>query len=326
MTSSVFRFRIPNWSRQPKRLDLSFVVVAYDMERELPRTLQSLTRTYQQGSESVDYEVIVIDNGSPAPFGEAAVRAYGENFRYVYLRDPPSSPAFALNYGVRQAKGRIVCLMIDGARIATPGLVRWSMAAFRAFRDPTVVVSGWHLGPDLQNRSVTQGYDQRTEDALLDKIGFPDDGYRLFEIAVLAGSCRGGWFLPWAESNAAFIRRDSYLDLGGYDERFDLPGGGLVNLDFYRRAVLRPQSELVVLLGEGVFHQIHGGVATNAGEASLARKLEQWRAQYRHLRGVDFTIPEKRPVYLGKLKAPVLPSLAVSARKALEAGYPWRED
>ena len=39
------------------------------MVRELPRTLCSLTRDYQRHCTGIDYEVLVVDNGSPEPFG-----------------------------------------------------------------------------------------------------------------------------------------------------------------------------------------------------------------------------------------------------------------
>ncbi|QBQ53551.1 glycosyltransferase family A protein [Nitrosococcus wardiae] len=306
-----------------KPVELSFIVITYHMERELPRTLQSLSRSYQLGSAGINYEVLVVDNGSRPPFGKERVEAYGENFRYLYLENAPSSPAYALNQGVENSRGAIVCLMIDGARIASPGLVRWASAAFRIFADPTVSVLGWHLGPDLQNRSITAGYNQQKEDALLAEIDFPQDGYRLFETSVFAGSCQGGWFLPIGESNAIFLRRESYWSINGYDERFDATGGGLVNLDFYRRAVLRDKAELVILLGEGVFHQIHGGIATNAGEERLKRNIQSWRAQYKKIRGIDFAPPKKRPIYLGTLPAAVLPSVEESARKAAANPAAW---
>ncbi|MET0884236.1 MAG: glycosyltransferase family A protein, partial [Acidimicrobiales bacterium] len=50
---------------------LSVVVVTYDMERELPRTLRSLSADLQVGIEASDYEVIVVDNGSPRPVDPA---------------------------------------------------------------------------------------------------------------------------------------------------------------------------------------------------------------------------------------------------------------
>ena len=53
---------------------LSLVVVVYNMRREAPRTLFTLTSSYQRLSPDL-YEVIVVDNGSSEPLGEAAVHA-----------------------------------------------------------------------------------------------------------------------------------------------------------------------------------------------------------------------------------------------------------
>ncbi len=47
-------------------LDLSVVVVFYNMRREAARTLHSLSRAYQQGIDELQYEVIVVENGSDA--------------------------------------------------------------------------------------------------------------------------------------------------------------------------------------------------------------------------------------------------------------------
>lgn len=304
-------------------MDISFVVVTFNMERELPRTLLSLKRNYQIGTQGIEYEVLVVDNGSRPSFGRERVEACGLEFRYFYLENPPPSPAYALNQGVEHAQGAIVCLMIDGARVASPGIVRWAYTAFRAIEDPIVAVMGWHLGPQQQNRSIAEGYNQDKEDALLEKIRFPEDGYRLFDISVFAGSCQGGWFSPIAESNAVFLRKESYWDIGGYDERFNCPGGGLLNLDFYRRAVLRDNKESVILLGEGVFHQIHRGISTNAGEEEFKRKIQSWRAQYKEIRGTDYLRPIKKPIYLGTIPPAVLPSLETSARKAMDNPNVW---
>ena len=65
------------------------------------------------------------------------------------------------------------------------------------------------------------------------------------------------------ESNALFMPKAMWQELGGLDEQFVLPGGGLSNHDLYRRACELDGAQLVVLLGEGTFHQIHGGAATS---------------------------------------------------------------
>ena len=62
--------------RPPITKDLSVVVVFYNMQREAARTLHSLSRAYQQGIDDLDYEVIVVENGSDArPAARRGVRA-----------------------------------------------------------------------------------------------------------------------------------------------------------------------------------------------------------------------------------------------------------
>ena len=46
---------------------LSIVVIAYNMARELPRTLQTLSANYQRGIDPHDYEVLILDNGITLP-------------------------------------------------------------------------------------------------------------------------------------------------------------------------------------------------------------------------------------------------------------------
>ena len=46
---------------------LSIVVATYRMQREAPRTIASLLPPRQRGVDGLDYEIIVVDNGSPEP-------------------------------------------------------------------------------------------------------------------------------------------------------------------------------------------------------------------------------------------------------------------
>src|SRR6186997_2093408 len=102
-------------------MKLSIIVVSYNMTRELPRTLLSLSRQYQRDIDDLDYEVIVVDNGSDKRLPTATVESFGPQFRYVQLENPPPSPAHALNEGVRLASGDVICLMVDGATLLSPG-------------------------------------------------------------------------------------------------------------------------------------------------------------------------------------------------------------
>ncbi len=82
-----------------------------------------------------------------------------------------------------------------------------------------------------------------------------------------------GWLAPISESNGLFMRRATWELFGGLDERFDSPGGGIINLDTFRRAAELSDAELVVLLGEGTFHQL--GARRRWG-ISKTRSLRPW--------------------------------------------------
>lgn len=295
---------------------LSIVVVVFNMRREAPRTLETLRFDYQ-GIDPSLYEVIVVDNGPSCPLGSDLVASIDPQYRYFpYPADSPS-PAAAINAAVREAKGQSIGLLIDGARMLSPGILRYSLLALRAYSRPLISTLGCHLGSMPQQQSVAQGYTRDQEDALLDSIDWRSDGYRLFDISCLAGSSKYGILAPLAESNALFMPRQLFEELGGFDEGFRTPGGGLANLDFYQRAQQLDGVQLVTLLGEATFHQVHGGVTTRPGEtwAPLAD-------EYRSLRGAEFDcypLPWLRTDFLGQVREPFIPWLerACSQRQAL---------
>ncbi len=276
---------------------LSVIVIVHDMRREAPRTLFSLSPEYQQGVKTVDYEVIVIENGSTAPLSADEVESTASNFRYHRHETTSSSPVDAVNLGVDLACAACVAICVDGARILSPGIVCHMLAAFRAFANPFAYTLGWHLGEEVQNLSIAKGYNQVAEDRLLDSVDWRTNGYALFSVSALALSCRDGWFSTIAESNCFAMSKAEFVRLGGFCADFQTPGGGLVNLDFFSLAcrALTP----VVLLGEGTFHQFHGGIATNVSMAD--HPWNEFHKEYVRIRGKAYTPPVVDPHYLGCL-------------------------
>ena len=290
---------------------LSVVVVVHDMVRELPRTLRTLAPDYQRGMDADDYEVVVVDNGSSHLLDEGVLAAFPGRLRAARVDPAPPSPARAANLGLEMAEGELVGLIIDGARMASPGLLFDARLAIRLAERPIVATPGYHLGPTQHMQAGDEGYDQTTEDRLLSGIDWQADGYRLFEISTLAGSSGRGWFGPMGESSALFMLRETWRKLDGLDERFELPGGGLVNHDLYRRACALEEARLIVLLGEGTFHQFHGGVATS-------RRLgwEEMHAEYVAIREESYRPPSNRPLYLGAIHSSALLHLEQSVQLA----------
>lgn len=295
---------------------LSIIVVVYDMPRQALNTLISLSPDYQQGVQAGDYEVIVVENRSRRNMDVEAIAALPGNFRY-FLRDEPGvSPAAAINFAFAQVQSPFVGLMIDGARMVSPGVVQYALMARRMTSEALVVVPGYHLGEHEQQFHLSRGYSEQLEQRLLEGIDWQRNGYRLFEISCLSGANPNGIFHPFMECNCLFLDVEVFRDIGQADERFDLPGGGALNLCIYRKAAMHPHTRSVMLAGEGSFHQLHGGVTTSE-VAERETILNRQREQLTELLGEPFRSPTVEPILLGKVPGPALRYLKHSVERGM---------
>jgi hypothetical protein len=299
---------------------LSVVVVGHDMDRELPRTLITLDPEYQRGLPPNDYEIVLVDNGSARPLPPSTLSSFSGSLRTIRIDDASPSPAHAANVGLHAAQADFVGLIIDGARMASPGLLSTALLARRVAELPVVATLAWHLGAVRHMQAAAAQYDQATEDELLESVPWQRDGYTLFTISTLAGSSARGWFGPLGESSALFMPRECWTRLGGLDEAFVLPGGGLVNHDLYRRACELDDVRSMVLLGEGTFHQYHGGAATSGGLT-----WDEMHAEYQALRGTPYSPPGRAALMLGEMPRAALPHVLESARLAIDRADRARE-
>ncbi|HET8619434.1 MAG TPA: CmcI family methyltransferase [Acidimicrobiales bacterium] len=284
-------------------VDLSVVVVFYNMRREAPRTLHSLSRAYQEGLGQTSYEVIVMENGS-APeqrLGRELVADFGPEFRYVDLGDEASpSPVGALNRGIAASRGRNLALMIDGAHVLTPGVLRFGLQGLATYAPAIVATQQWYVGPGQQGDAMANGYDQPYEDRLFRRIQWPSNGYRLFEIGHFVGE--RDWLDGVWESNCMFVSRAQLEQVGGFEERFAMPGGGYANLELYERLGSAPDVTVCSILGEGSFHQVHGGTTTNETEAEERRtRVHGYAQHYAELRGRAFRGAGKPIHFVGRI-------------------------
>jgi glycosyltransferase involved in cell wall biosynthesis len=268
-------------------IELSIIVIVYRMRRQAYNTLYSLSTAYQRNT-TANYEVVVVENSSDENLAPEEIESLPGNFRYFLREEAGVSPVPAVNFALQQCRGTMIGLLIDGARMLSPRVLEHVMTMRRAFAHPLIVVPGYHLGAERHDAAgPTRAIAEQEE---LERLGWRSDGYRLFTQACFSPGNARGYFHPLMECNALFCNRQSFIDLHGADPRFDLAGGGSINLHIYRSLGMQPGNQLVVLPGEGNFHQYHGGVTTRAVDdrsATLAAFKNQldgfWGGQYKAL-------------------------------------------
>ncbi len=300
-------------------VDLSVVVVMHDMQREAQRTLRSLSRSYQHSLDDVSYEVLVVDNGSSQSQRLTAeqVQSFGTEFHLVDMGpEAGPSPTRALNTGARAARGRNLALMIDGAHVLTPGVLHNGLLALATYEPAVVATQQWYVGPGQQNEMLHEGYDQAVEDRLFDRIHWPVDGYRLFDVGHFIGE--RDWFDGIMESNCLFVPKTLFDQVGGFDDAFSMPGGGYANLDIFERLALTPGVNVASILGEGSFHQFHGGTTTNVPDVSEHRdRVASYGAHFAELRGRPLLGLDRAVHFVGSLARQ--PTRRTRSRRYIEA-------
>lgn len=265
------------------------------------RTLYSLTKPYQRNIAEEDYEVIVLDSNSSQPLARKWVESHQTNFSYHYISTDQPTPCRAMNAGISLARAENVVCMIDGARILTPGILA-NMIKITGFSPNAFIQTlAFHLGPEMQNISMTKGYNQAEEDRLIASTRWHQNGYELFDISCLAGSSIQGYLYPPAESNCFSVPKSVLQEIGSFDEQFTTIGGGLVNLDVRNRILEQERIEPFMLLGEGTFHQFHGGVATNSPPEEKQVRYQAFSEEYERLRGKKFVVSSRETILFGEL-------------------------
>jgi cephalosporin hydroxylase len=147
---------------------------------------------------------------------------------------------------------------------------------------------------------MSVGYDQQFEDELFRQIEWPTDGYKLFDIGHFIGE--RDWFDGLWESNCIFVPRKLLEQYGAFDERYSMPGAGYANLEFYERLGATPGVNVVTMLGEGSFHQVHGGTTTNVVDADERRRtITGFAEHFEELHGQTFRGSGKTLHYVGTM-------------------------
>ncbi len=312
---------------------VTVIVIGYKMPSQLENTLRSLYADYQHGVSEEDYEVIVMENNSVARLPDSIVQNLPSNFRYTLRDESAATPVYAVNEAFALCRSPLICLMIDGARMVSPGIIRSALMAYAITPGAIVAVPGYHLGNDEQHM-VDGVEDQLTrEQQLLASVQWQKDGYELFSISTFSGANRRGYLQPIMECNCIFASAENFAAIGYANTDFQLPGGGSINLHMYRSLGMLPDTRLFVTPGEGSFHQYHGGVTTSSYEEREA-EIEKHRVQLHSYWAEGFHSLRRDPELIGKVPPQAVSFLQQSlefsekrSRRLANQGKPlWPDD
>ena len=121
------RSNSPKSDRQPR---VSVVIPAYNTRQTIAETIDSvLPQTY------TDYEVIVVDDGSPDGVGDFVVKAYGARIKLI--RQVNAGLAGARNAGIQTARGDFVAFL-DSDDVWLPEFLESQVALAEAHADGDV--------------------------------------------------------------------------------------------------------------------------------------------------------------------------------------------
>ena len=116
---------------------VSVILIGYRMADQLANTLATLSADYQRRAGGEDYEVVVVENDSGENLPAEVVSKLPSNIRYFLRQESSPSPVPAINFAFEQCRGDYIGLVMDGARMLSPGVIDNALQCYRL--DPGIL-------------------------------------------------------------------------------------------------------------------------------------------------------------------------------------------
>ena len=218
---------------------VSIVIPTFRHGWEMKRVLYSLTSAQLEVMKN-EYEIVIVnDEPEDLEVLEAARACLDAGYNVRYIKNPIheqhgiKNAGRSGNIGARMyAKGDLLILMVDSARIVTPRALRRSIDTFKGI-GPNIctTVYPYHIGKYYFDKSYTV---KECRD-LMEEIKWWEDPYRLRDHCAHTFISKTGNI---NESTFHGITKENFLKVGGWNEAFT--GWGLHNIDLWRRCVYPP--------------------------------------------------------------------------------------
>jgi len=215
---------------------VSIVIPTFKHGWELNRVLKSLT-VCQKDVKKDDYEIVIVNDEPEDPLVLNAAKIHfdaGYNIRYIHNpveeQHGIKNAGRSGNIGARMyAKGDLLILMVDSARIVTPKAIARTKSIFEeSGPDICTTVMPYHIGKYYFDKSWTV---KQCRD-LMEKIKWWENPYKLKDYCADTYISKTGRV---NESTFHGITKENFIKVGGWNEAFT--GWGLHNIDLWRRCV-----------------------------------------------------------------------------------------
>jgi GT2 family glycosyltransferase len=234
-------------------LKFSFIIPAYNNKKLLAHTLLALNM--QKGYGISDYEVIVVDDGSPErlfDFIKEVPRNY--QLKYIYLdRTPSSCRAGARNRGLEIAMGRVV-IFIDSDMLVNENYLSEVERCFKVEENICVMSTRLYADREIEaseivDKSVFSAYRFKSC-----KINHLENRHVVFnKSSYNANVLKTPWLFAYS-CNLAVLRKNLEM-LEGFDETYK--GWGYEDVDLGYR-LHKKGIKIVINHKMEAIHQYHG--------------------------------------------------------------------
>ncbi|KZR77518.1 glycosyltransferase family A protein [Prochlorococcus marinus] len=257
-------------------MELSIIVGSYELTHQISNTVTSILSALSQ--TVVSAEIIIADNSKSLKTIDSNIVNY-INVNVIDFSELDIPIHASMNLAVERACGDYLCLMIDGARLWSPNIIREVDQYLSLY---TVVhVPNYQLGTDYQMYGNHGAGSFKCEDKLLIDCGWPFlKTSQLIELSFLEPHAGIGPTI--FESNCLFLSRKMWDEVNGYDLQFQRKDGGFASADLLSR-LIENNCELKVLADAGTFHQFHFGTTTSS-PLQTRKALKEMTLEYFKIR------------------------------------------
>jgi O-antigen biosynthesis protein len=194
-------------------IDLSFIIVNYNLAEEIEDCLASLVELKQD----YNYEVIIIDNNSPDRKIEDTEKKFkGNNISFYYM---PDNLGFgkACNYGFTKASGEYICFLNPDTRIIEPFFQKIKHV-FETEKNVGIVAPRQQLKSKYFDFSA--GYFPNIFFELFSLVGL-GVYFESFLTSTLTKIRKKDYFeMDWILGAAIFIKAELFKRLNGFDKDY----------------------------------------------------------------------------------------------------------